>query len=115
MSNWAKVMGELISRTSSGFTNIVVINFVIGGLSYLVYLKAGTLWVFLPEMVVLAYTVYSHEFFVRTMPHMLSSKTVIQKIGMKQGALGTDKKEVSENVIDQEVSVPNTKEIGGGK
>lgn len=115
LDNLFRVAGQLMNRRSSAFHNIVILNIVVFGFSYLIYDKANTLWVFTPALLVLGYTVYSHEFFARKQPHLLSNWKSVQELGIHLGAMGEKGDILPEQTIDTLPSEPTVKKLSAPK
>jgi hypothetical protein len=99
--NPVKTIAQMITRRASAFTPILVLNATVLIISATVYFRANTLWVFTPSLLLLAYTTYSHEYFARKKPHMLSTEKV-QQLGMQieAGPMGEKNDELPENIVD---------------
>lgn len=96
-----RMIGDMVLKRGSVFNPLLKLNGTVIAGSYLVYLKANTLWVFVPCLVVLTYSLYRHEFFALKMPHMLASENV-QKLGMQiaAGPMGQKGEEKEEREIE---------------
>lgn len=94
-------IGQQVTRRTSVFTPVLVLNFIIDGFSFLIYLRSNSLAVFIPAVLLLIYSVYRHEKFSMDMPWMLSA-TTIQRYGMKLAAgMGQKDNVMSEDTLEE--------------
>ena len=96
--NWIRSIGQVVTKRASVFTPLLTLNFVVTAFSVVAYFKADTLFVFIPEVLILLYTVWRHEQFAQKMPWMLSSE-YIQKYGMSL-SMGDNTNEMDEKRIE---------------
>jgi hypothetical protein len=111
-----KMLGQAMTKRTSAFHNVLYLNLLVAGFCYLVYLKALTLWVFIPELFVLAYTLYSHEFFARKNPALLSGWRSVQELGVL-GTMGDSTHEIEPQELRQQnpIQNPEVKQIKKGR
>jgi hypothetical protein len=100
-------LAQMVTRRTSVFTPLLALNLIVLVFSVLVYWKADNLWVFVPWLALLVYSIYRHEVFAQKMPHMLSTESV-QKFGMQLGATGDKNNIQSEEIIDISPSTTDT-------
>jgi len=106
--NIIKALGGAVTKQTSAYTPLLVLNFLVITASLIVYAISRNLAVFIPALLLLAYDIYRYDRYSEKAAHMLSTQS-IQKYGMELGAMGDKSKPLEPAQVEQ--LVPEEGEI----
>jgi hypothetical protein len=110
-TSFINALGGIVTKRTSIFTPLLTLNTIVISFSCIIYWKSNTLWIFIPALILLAYSIYRHERYAKEMPHMLSTET-IQRLGMNL-RMGNNRTQRTEESIDAMQPVTNPEIVQG--
>lgn len=92
-------IGTVIAKSTNPYMPLLLLNLLVNTFTLIAFFLYREIWIWIPAIILLVFSIAIYLYFALNMPHMLSS-TSIQKFGMQLAGLGEKDKELPEDKIE---------------